>query len=217
MKLERLTESQIQKETKTLRLVPTAKTPRLNVSWIPAPSTTHENSADALAALDQYRQQNGVVPRIDGKNVIRQRSKSIFAENVCQSNSSKSCNVNEITIEDLNREFTEKYNTPNRGLKASSSWHRLAGSQPKQLSECYKIRDEFRTKLAAKKSTATPPTPPPLPPQDNKPKLSWNQMKALETKKYPVVQCVVAIRRTNANGFSSSHMAVTQNINNFLL
>lgn len=156
---------------------PQDKTFRSNVSWIPNSSQVKKNSADALSALDTYRDRNGVLPRVGKKNVIRQRAKSMFVET----------NKMNYTMDDMHVEFKERFNSPNRGLKPGTE-RRLSKLQPVH-SECQNIYDELQAKLAAKRAAAAvkaPPPPPPLPQSGElvKRKLSWHQLKALETKKY---------------------------------
>lgn len=183
VKLERISDEK-QAAKSTNQLIPTAAPLRAQVSWLPAPSATRRKSVVALSELEKYREKNDVVPRIVGRNIIRQRAKSIFAENPRPS-----------TINDLNQEFVEKYNSPNHGLKPCSE-RQLYGTQisgAQKITDCQKIRNEFEAKLAAKKAraivaAAAMPKPPPSV-EIIKPKLSWNQLKALVSKNYPTVEC----------------------------
>lgn len=211
VKIDRMSENDILNvlPKKSFRLTPTTGTPRKNVSWIPASSSTQGNSTDALYALDIHRNRNDVVPRVVVKNVKRQRAKSMFAER-----------ANKFTIDDLHVEFTEKYSSPNRGLKPGNG-RQLLEPRPKPLSECQRIHGELQAKLAAKRATAAAPPPPPAP-LLLQAKLSWDQLKALEPKKYPVVQCNVERRPRCApmmtdvtEGSSSAYEQMNQSIQRF--
>lgn len=162
-------------------LVPTDKPIRSQVSWLPAASVTRESSASALSALTTYREQNDVVTRVDRKNVILQRTKSIVAEKPCRSLDSQP----KPTLNDFHYELTEKCKRPNRGLKPCSVRPLSNIKASEQLTDAQKIRIEFEKKIKAKRSIPKPPPPPPI----NQQKLSWTQLKSLTPKKYPVVEC----------------------------
>lgn len=169
---------------KILQLAPKIVPVRFNVSWISTPSSTKENSAEALSALEVYRHQNGVVQSLAGtKNVKRQRAKSMFVER------SHSQSV-KFSMDDMHHEFTARYNSPNRGLKSNAD-RQLAEAQPQPLSDCQKIYNELKARLLAKRA----PVPPPLPPNQQQ-KLSWNELKALVPKQFPLVQGYVKPRPT---------------------
>lgn len=226
VKLDRLSDKDIQEVApkKKLQLAPKTGSVRSNVSWLPASTSTQQNSADALSALSIYHDQNGIVPRVDKKSVKRQRAKSMFVDRTCQPNNA---GQNQFTMDDLHVEFTERYSSPNRGLKPSNQRH-LSEAQPQQLSDSQKIYNELRAKLAARKAIVaagaqtTPSSPPPLP--QMKPILSWDQLKALESKKYPVVQCSVESVPKNAPSMkndavasSSAYDKMNQAIKQFML
>lgn len=211
--IERMAQNQLHKEPKkTLRVA--VETPRLNVSWLPTTSATHKNSSDALAALAQYRERHAIIDRIDRTNIIHQRTKSIF-EKTCQSD-----NANKYTMEDFHQELAQKVTSPNRGLKPCK-FGQFSKSEPNRLTEFEKIRIEFQAKLAAKRSTAapqcSPPLPPPLPPHA-KPKLSWEELKALYPKRYPVVECIAMPipHRADSTTYGFS-LAISQTVRNFVL
>lgn len=200
VKIDRMSVNIIKEMAPKKKLIlasPQDKTFRSNVSWLPNSSQVKKNSAGALSALDTYRDRNGVLPRVGKKNVIRQRAKSMFVEKNSQSNEVK------YTMDDMHVEFKQKYNSPNRGLKPGTE-RRLSKLQPEH-SQCQNIYEELQVKLATKRAAAaavkTPPPPPPLPQSGSlaKPKLSWLQLKALETKKYPVVQCSVPAKPAPKN------------------
>lgn len=206
VQLERMSESQLSKlaPKKKLSLLSKVGSPRWNISWMPNKSATRKNSSEALSALDKYRLGNGVVSRTDGRNVIRQRAKSLFVDNVRPTDSAKN-----ITMDDFHVEFNDRYNKPNRGLKTLDERH-VPEHQPRPLSEFEKIRNELKAKLEAKKAAANAPAPPPLPVHDAS-KLSWDQLKSLEVNKYPVVQCVVKEKLPSvSHGFSLAYNKVVQ-------
>lgn len=127
--------------TENLRLTPSNKSLRSNVSWFP----TQKKSSEAMVALEAYRNEIDFVPTVTGKNVIRQRAKSMYIE-TAQLNDS---NGNTFTMDDLHLEFLGKFNSPNRGLKPVSV-RQLAEAQPKPISQFQKIFNEFKEKMAAK-------------------------------------------------------------------
>lgn len=55
------------------------------------------------------------------------------------------------TMDDMHHELSEKFNSPERGLRPSTN-RQLPEPQPKPLSEFQKIYNEIKTKLLAKKS-----------------------------------------------------------------
>lgn len=153
VRLERMARVEdINKEpSEDLRLAPKEKSLRSNVSWLPLSSTTQKNSSEAMAALENYRKEIDFVPTVTGKNVIRQRAKSVYIESIQPDNS----NENGVTMDDLHLEFREKYNSHNRGLKSVGE-RQLPEAQAKPISQYQKIYNEFLVKLAAKKTKNKP-------------------------------------------------------------
>lgn len=192
--LERMSQDVICKFTteKKKLLMPMDKTLRSNVSWFPNVSQTKKNSADALSALAVYQDQNCVLPRVT-KSVIRQRAKSMFVERSEshdeEEEEEEKKEGKKLTMDDFHVELSNMYDRPNRGLRSGAD-RVLTCLQPKPLSDCQKLYNELKAKLAAKRlAVAAPPPPPPLPPK-MKVRLSWDQLKALEPKKYPLVKAV---------------------------
>lgn len=189
--LERMSQDDILKFTtkKKNLLMPMDEALRSNVSWLPDVSQTKKNSADALSALAVYQDQNCVLPRV-AKSIIRQRAKSMFVETYESKEEEMS------TMDDFHSEFSRMYDRPNRGLK-SGAVRVLTDLQPKQLSDCQKLHNELKAKLAGKRSAAAGPQPPPLPPNGSV-KLTWDQLKALVVRKYPLVEGSVQSRLQRA-------------------
>lgn len=130
---------------KTPRLMPNTGTLRSDVCWLPAPSATKNNTAEALDELANYTAKNNIGPP-PKKNIRRQRAKSMF-----QDRSEQPIDLNEkaFTMDDMHSEFKAKYNRPNRGLKPSD--HRqLDEPQPQALSQRQRIYQELQAKIAAK-------------------------------------------------------------------
>lgn len=181
-----MTESDVLKATAprtTFRLATSVKTLRSNVSWIPTPSQIQKNATDCISGLKAYRQTIGVTSNVGQKNMIRRRAKSLFIAKTDQSIK----NDNKSTMDDLHIEFNKKYNSPNHGLKPSAD-RQLPKMQP-QLTDCRKIFDELQAKLMVKRA----PRPPPFPTPNVK--MSWNQLKLLQVKRYPVVQANSQVKR----------------------
>lgn len=136
------------KAPENLRLTPQKKSLQSNVSWMPLPSTTQQNSSEALSSLATYHKEINFKPTVTGKNMRRQRAKSVFVESILEPNDANDGNV---TMDDLHMEFRGRYNSPNRGLKLASE-RQIPEAQPKPISQYQKIYDEFVQKLAAKKN-----------------------------------------------------------------
>lgn len=148
VRLDRLAENDILIATqKKLRLEPKMKNVRLNVSWLPAPSSTKKNSVEALSTLDSYRHQNSIVKTVGGKNVKRQRAKSMFIESNSWSNNK---DRKKATMDDMHLELAKMYSSPKRGLKLSTN-RQLPELQPQPLSDFQKMANELKAKVEAKK------------------------------------------------------------------
>lgn len=130
IRLDRLTQNDILEATRTKKrlLLPTSESVRSNVSWLPVLSTI-ENSVSTLSELAVYQ-----------INKRRYRTKSMIK-----------ANTPNITLDDMHFELAERYNSPNRGLKPSSS-RQVAELQTKPLPDNEKFYIELRAKLTEKMS-----------------------------------------------------------------
>lgn len=125
----------IKSTNKELRAVPN-KNIYSNIAWLP--SSTHRSDG-MLSALASYQMQNSVVPSVSIKK--RQfRNKTVFVKP---------------TPGDLESEFLEKINLPNKGLKPVS--HRqLSAPKEQPLSIWEKMVIEFKAKIKTKKLITEP-------------------------------------------------------------
>lgn len=141
IRLDRLTQNDILEATRNKKrlLLPTSESVRSNVSWLPVLSTI-ENSVSTLSELAVYREKNGFEPALHQINKRRYRTKSMIK-----------ANTPNITLDDMHFELAERYNSPNRGLKPSSS-RQVAELQTKPLSDNEKFYIELRAKLTEKMS-----------------------------------------------------------------
>lgn len=150
VRLERLDLDDIIRKSTSQKLLlkPQAASIRSNVSWMPTTSSTRKNSSEALFALSIYHKKIDFTPTVAGKNVKRQRAKSMYTERAVRPQKDGGKNV---TIDDLNLEFNERYNRPNRGLKPASD-RQLPQLPSKPITQYQKIFNEFLEKVAAKEN-----------------------------------------------------------------
>lgn len=104
------------------------------------PASTAKNSAEGNDVLP---------PKGARRNVRRERAKSMYVERPLQFNNA---GKEKTTMDDMHREFAEMYGRPNRGLRPCCD-RQAPEAQPRPISECQKIFNEFKAKLAARKST----------------------------------------------------------------
>lgn len=138
------------KTPENLRLTPQKKSLRSNVSWMPVSSSTQQHSSEALSSLATYHKEIDFMPTITGKNVRRQRAKSMFVESNDE-NDETVANEGKPTMDDLHMEFRGRYDSPNRGLKPAKE-RQLPDTPAKPISQFQKVYNELMEKLAAKKN-----------------------------------------------------------------